>query len=144
FLLAFLSLNTGDEKVILQLVPMGYIFSYKLSIINVYLIAYVIIHAFADNIGKIHRLIVPIYSIVLVALIILTIVIPMEYIKMADLLTMLTILIAMIISIIGLILTRASIQNYFGLILAAVAFINHFYWFGHMLQNNMKTLYYPF
>src|SRR5699024_7754221 len=144
FMFAILSLNAGDEKIIMQFFKMDYVFSYRFSMINLLLLAYAIIHGLKANIQKLHSKIVPIYSIILFILMVLSIVIPMEYLVTADMITIGSVLVSMIIAILSLIHNRLSIGRDIGLILAFIAIINHLFWFGYALNTGVKVLYYPF
>lgn len=144
FMLAMLSLNAGDEKIIMQFIKMDYVFSYRFSMINLFLLAYAIIHALKANIQKLHAKIVPIYSTILFIMMALSIVIPMEYLVTADMITIGSVFVSMVIGIMGLIHNRLSIGRHIGLILASIAIINHFVWFSYALNSGVKVLYYPF
>lgn len=144
FMLAVLSLNAGDEKIIMQFSKMNYVFSYKFSMIVLFLLAYTIIHALKENIQKIHPKIVPIYSTILIIMTVLSLVVPMEYLVTADLLTLGSVIVSMVIAIISFTRTKFTYSGRLGLILASIAIINHFVWFSYALETGVKVMYYPF
>src|SRR5699024_541933 len=126
FMLALLSLNAGDEKIIMQLIKMDYVFSYKFSMVILFILALAIIHGLKRNVQQIHPKIVPVYSSILIILTVLSMIVPMEYLVTADMVTIGSVFVSMVIVIISLIRSKLSFSDHFGLILASVAIINHF------------------
>ncbi|MEJ8777535.1 ATP-binding response regulator [Pseudogracilibacillus sp. ICA-222130] len=144
FMLAILSLNSGDEKIIMQLIKIDYVLSYKFTMVILFILSLAIIQVLKRNIQQIHPKIVPIYSIILIILTILSIFVPMEYLESAVMVTMGAAFVSMIIVIISLIRSKLSFSNHFGLILASIAMINHFAWFSYIMKSGIKVMYYPF
>ena len=144
FMLAILSLNAGDEKIIMQLIKMDYVFSYKFSMVILFILALAIIHGLKRNVQQIHPKIVPVYSSILIILTVLSMIVPMEYLVTADMVTIGSVFVSMVIVIISLIRSKLSFSDHFGLILASVAIINHFAWFSYALKSGTKVMFYPF
>lgn len=144
FMLALLSLNAGDEKIIMQLIKMDYVFSYKLSMVILFILAFAIIHGLKRNVQQIHPKIVPVYSSILIILTVLSVIVPMEYLVTADMVTIGSVFVSMVIVIISLIRSKLSFSDHFGLILASIAIISHFAWFSYALKSGTKVMFYPF
>src|SRR5690625_1160360 len=143
-MLALLSLNAGDEKIIMQLIKMDYVFSYKLSMVILFILAFAIIHGLKRNVQQIHPKIVPVYSSILIILTVLSVIVPMEYLVTADMVTIGSVFVSMVIVIISLIRSKLSFSDHFGLILASIAIISHFAWFSYALKSGTKVMFYPF
>src|SRR5699024_6274320 len=69
---------------------------------------------------------------------------PMEYLVTADMFTLGSVIVSMLLTIISLTRTKFSFSQHLGLVLAAIAIINHFIWFSYALKSGVKTMYYPF
>src|SRR5690625_187335 len=143
-MLALLSLNAGDEKIIKQLIKMDYVFSYKLSMVILFILAFAIIHGLKRNVQQIHPKIVPVYSSILIILTVLSVIVPMEYLVTTDMVTIGSVFVSMVIVIISLIRSKLTFSDHFGLILASIAIISHFAWFSYALKSGTKVMFYPF
>lgn len=144
FTLSLITLNTGDEKIFLQFINMSYATSYKLAVTLTLTLALSLILTLKNAIGELNKKIVPIFSSILISLIIIGLVTPMNYLVYADLTIAVSVLITLILVIVSIIRTRKHYSGHIGFILATIAITNHIFWFGYTINQGIKSIYYPF
>src|SRR5699024_11571634 len=104
-----------------QFIKVNYVFSYKFSMVILFLLAYAIIHAVKSNIQKLHPKIVPIYSVILFIMMGISVVTPMKYLVTADMFTLGSVIVYILLTIISLTRTKSSFSHHLGLVLATIA-----------------------
>lgn len=144
FVAAFSSLMGGDEKVLLDYIPMSYTGAFKLSFILIITLSWALLQSTKPQIDRISKFILPVFTVLYLLAIGAALVLPMESLTFASLISLSSSVIAAIICVCAFILVRKEVMGSIWLMLSLVALASHFGWWGYSLGTGLKTVYYPF
>lgn len=140
----FINLSAGDEKTIYQFIQIDYILSLKLSIIAFLNLIWALVHCVAPQIQSFSKKFLPIYSIIHLITILITLILPMKYFSASTFIVFTLLLIASIIIITTLLYSKKNLQGGIWVSLALVAITNNFMWWAYIMVAGIKVAYYPF
>lgn len=142
--LTFINLTGGDEKLLYQYIMLDYRTTFKLSMFMMFLLSWSLVQCVGPQIRAISKKIIPVYTILFVAVFIFIIFLPMEYLSRASNLTFGSVFIAATIVTIVLLRSRKKFQGGIWVALSVVAIASNYIWWAYMMGTGIKVVYYPF
>lgn len=141
---AFSSLMSGDEKVLFEYLPMSYAGTFKLSFIVLMILSWAIVHCAKQQIDAIWKKFLPVYTMSYALIVALGLVLPMEHLTFASLISVSSVVLAATITGLAFVFSKETINGGVWLALSITALASHFGWWGYAMNTGLKTVYYPF
>lgn len=140
-----INLLATDEKILLSWLPVNYSLAFRFICLSMLALAYALVQCVKPQLlvfsRKLFQSIVVFYGIVAL----LTIILPLHYLVPIPSLYFLFIVISAIIAFLAL--PRTSLKRVSGdllLVLAILALVHSFAWWGILIETGIKVVYYPF
>lgn len=144
FLLAFMNLSGGDEKVLLKFLSMPYVLSFKFSFAILMVMSWAILQSVGPQVDALSKKIVPIYTFVILFILMSVFIAPLDKLGAASHLSIFSVFFTSLLAAIALIRSKEQIYGGFWLAFSAVAIGHHYVWWAIALTTGIKAVYYPF
>lgn len=144
FIVAFSNLMSSDEKVLLEHLGISYTGTYKLSFVILILLSWGIVHCAKPQIEAVWKRFLPIYTIVYGLIIVTALLLPLEWLTIASLISIPSVILATVIASLAFLLSKEKMKGNIWLTLSITALTSQFAWWGYAMGTGLKTVYYPF
>ncbi|QDP99780.1 response regulator [Lysinibacillus fusiformis] len=141
----FINLLGSDEKLLSYWFPINYEWGFKLVHLSMVSLAYALFQCVKPQFPVSWRKFFPYYIALCGLAILLSLLLPAQYVIMLQPLYTILLSISIVLTIISMFLTSIKeIKDNTLLLLAIVAFGNNLFWWGIFLITGIKSIYYPF
>lgn len=144
FIIALMSLMSGDEKVLFDYVELSYTLSLKLAFFVLMILGWAMVHCVKPQIQSMAKFLLPFYTMICFGSILIVVFLPLTSLGFATVFSLLYILLSAMITALALVFGKITYYGSTWLALSVAALCNHIGWWIYTLGSGVKVMYYPF